>query len=151
MGLTVEIPNEYGFVVLTTVSTFFLNSWHALLVGRHRKAAQVPYPNLYASAEACKTSQEAYSFNCAQRAHGHLLENFTPVVGSMLIAGVSYPITTSVLGLGWIVGRVLFAKGYTSEKLGGNGKGRYKGIFYALFQFGLFGLAGWSGVQMLLA
>ena len=54
----------------------------------------------------------------------------------------------SVLGAGWIVSRILYAVGYTrADKEAG--KGRLIGLPFWLFQLGLYGLVGYTGVKML--
>ena len=65
---------------------------------------------------------------------------------AMLMAGVEYPLSTTALGAGWLLGRMIYAIGYT-RKDRSDGKGRLAGSFFWLFQFGLFGLAGWTGVK----
>ena len=77
------------------------------------------------------------------------LENQPSVAIAMLVAGVRYPLVTAGLGLFWAVFRVVYAVGYTradKEK----GSGRLAGSPFWLAQLGLFGLAGWTGVSMLL-
>jgi glutathione S-transferase len=68
---------------------------------------------------------------------------------AMLMAGVEYPLVTTALGAGWLLGRMIYALGYT-RKDQSNGKGRLAGSFFWLFQFSLFGLAGWTGVKMVM-
>lgn len=68
---------------------------------------------------------------------------------AMLIAGVEYPLTTTGLGAGWLLGRMIYALGYTRRDRS-DGKGRLAGSFFWLFQAGLFGLAGWTGVKMVM-
>ena len=55
----------------------------------------------------------------------------------------------SVLGAGWIVSRILYAVGYTrADKEAG--KGRLIGLPFWLFQLGLYGLVGYTGVKNIL-
>lgn len=73
--LTLSLPKEYGYVVVTAASTFFLSFWHGIRVGSFRKAAGIPYPQAYAdsanmSAASAEKKKAMYLFNCAQRAHG---------------------------------------------------------------------------------
>ena len=75
------------------------------------------------------------------------MESHTSVVVAMLIAGIPYPLTTSALGVGWLVSRVMYAVGYT-RKDKTNGSGRMMGSAHYLFQLGLYGLMIWSGVKM---
>lgn len=52
------------------------------------------------------------------------------------------------MGVGWSVCRYLYMVGYCSGKEGG--KGRYRGIGFYLFQFGLLSLTVWNGVTMIM-
>ncbi len=121
-----------------------------------RKAAGVPYPNAYASAESIsaadpKVAKAMYVFNCAQRAHANFLENYPGFLASILISGVEYPVTAASLGLVWTLSRIAYAVGYTdSEK--DKGAGRYKypiGPFFWFCQMGLWGLTGKVGFDLL--
>lgn len=85
-----------------------------------------------------------YLFNCAQRAHANFLENYTTFTLAMLIAGVRYPLISSVMGVAWGVQRVVYAVGYTRADKE-NGRGRLMGSGYALPQVVLMVLAGWTG------
>jgi glutathione S-transferase len=67
----------------------------------------------------------------------------------MLIAGVRYPLWSAGLGAFWMVSRVIYAVGYT-DKNKTKGQGRLYGSGFWFAQLGLFGLAGWTGVKMLL-
>ena len=77
------------------------------------------------------------------------LENAQSTNLAMLIAGLEYPLITTGLGVGWLAGRMIYALGYT-RKDQQDGKGRLAGSFFWLFQFGLFGLASWTGVKMVM-
>jgi glutathione S-transferase len=105
-------------------------------------------PNYEASQQQVKESREAYVFNAAQRAHGHLLENMNQTIGFILIAGLVYPRASAIMGLGWVVSRIMFAYGYISSEKP-HGKGRYMGASYYLFQAGLWGLACSVGFKIL--
>lgn len=135
-----------SYVLLAATSTFFLNSWHAINVGKYRKAAAVQYPAAYAPSS--RTDKEAHRFNCAQRAHANYIENQPSAVAGLLIAGLRFPITAAVLGAGWTFTRYLYMVGYSQG--GEQGKGRYRGISFWLFQAALAGLAGYNGVMMVL-
>ncbi|KAI9665199.1 MAG: hypothetical protein M1831_002209 [Alyxoria varia] len=150
---TFSIPKEYGYVLVTAASTFFLGVWHGGRVTGYRKNAKVPYPNQYAVTSGDPDSKDpkdvdGYLFNCAQRAHYNYLENHPSVVLSMLIAGLRYPVASSVMGVVWMIFRVVYAVGYT-RKDKTNGKGRLAGVGFWLPQAGLFGTVGWVGVSML--
>lgn len=64
----------------------------------------------------------------AQRAHNNFTENLTPFLGALLIAGTKYPVYAAAIGGAWSLGRVLFARGYTSD----GPQGRMVYVFYLL-------------------
>lgn len=122
-------------------------------VPHFRGPAGIPYPNAYASSEAIAScadpnkKEAMYLFNCAQRAHYNFLENYVAALPALLIAGVKYPRAAAGLGALWCVSRVMYAVGYTDPKAKG-GRGRYRGAAFWIAQFGLFGICGWMGVEM---
>lgn len=133
-------------------------------VGPFRKAAKVPYPQPYAAFEnATSAAVEAapsgaakdlamtqYQFNCAQRAHGNFLENYPLFMPALLIAGLRWPVASSVLGMIWNVGRTVYAVGYTS-KSGKNGNQRLYGTVQYIGFLGLLGMLGKMGFDMVMA
>ena len=123
-------------------------------MGGYRKSAGIKYPKILAesadmNAASPEQKKKMYLFNCAQRAHGNYLENQPSVTIAMLITGLRYPLATTALSVAWMVSRVVYAVGYTRADKE-DGKGRLMGSPMWLFQFGLFGLTAWSGLQMLL-
>ncbi|KAK5127998.1 hypothetical protein LTR85_005115 [Meristemomyces frigidus] len=152
--LGLALPKEYGYVIIATAGTFFLSLWHGARVGSFRKAAGITYPKAFAdsgdlsSAEPEK-KKAMYLFNCAQRAHSNYLEHLSSVSVALLVAGIEYPIASSIMGAGWLVCRTLYAVGYTrADKT--KGEGRLMGLPFALFEIGLFGLTSWTGIKMVL-
>ncbi|KAL5119335.1 hypothetical protein ACEQ8H_002822 [Pleosporales sp. CAS-2024a] len=140
----IQIPGDYGYVLLVAVSTFFVGTWHGIRVGGFRKAANVPYPFEYASYEQIQTASPAsakamLAFNSAQRAHQNFNENHPTALGAMAIAGLKYPVATAVLGGVWAVNRVIYAVGYTNGPEGG--KGRHYGALWALAHYVMIGMA----------
>lgn len=124
--------------------------------GLSRQAAQMKAPKAYADSGDMDRAQDKehmaamYMFNCKQRAHANYLEMLPATALSLLIAGIQYPMVSTFLGIGWIVGRVMYALGYTNAAQE-NGRGRVLG--FALSQplaIGLWGLAGWSGIKLTL-
>lgn len=143
---SITIDPNYGYVLLAATSTFLLNTIHTFNTGKYRKAAKVDYPGAYAPSS--RTDNEAHQFNCAQRAHANFIENQVSAVGALLLAGLRFPITSAVMGAGWAISRYIYMVGYSQG--GPGGKGRYRGIYFWLFQFGLMGLAGFNGVAMVM-
>ena len=54
-------------------------------------------------------------FNLAQRSHGNFLENVVQHTFMLLVAGIVFPRATATLGVASIVGRYLYATGYSKE------------------------------------
>ncbi|KAF2085301.1 membrane-associated proteins in eicosanoid and glutathione metabolism [Saccharata proteae CBS 121410] len=152
--ITLQVPQEYGYVLLAASSTLFVNLWHAFRVSPFRRAAGVPYPYQYASAEQIAATDDAgkksalHLFNCAQRAHYNFLEAHPTAVIAMLISGLRYPTASAVMGGLWAVGRVMYAMGYTRPGVE-NGKGRLVGSWASLVQIGLMGMAAWTSWKMI--
>ncbi|CUS11861.1 unnamed protein product [Tuber aestivum] len=139
------IPQEYSYVLAGLFATTLVSQYHILMVGGARKASKVPYPNAYASAEEAIKDKEKFRFNCAQRAHSNYLENLAVVLPSFLASAVQYPTaSSSLLGI-WLVGRIVYARGYVGSQHNSSGKGRYKGVFSYI---GLIGLAVTTGMSM---
>lgn len=111
-----------------------------MLTGKHRRAARIKYPIAYATAEQAEKDPKAFAFNCgmcgsfpvsmeaeeltcdggrkriaAQRAHANFTEHLTPLLGSLLIAGLKSPVYAAGLGVTWSVARVFYALGYTKK------------------------------------
>jgi len=117
--------------VLFQLSTIYLGA----LVGMARARFGIPYPTMYAVAgtlrvysDAMRTAakdkgaaeplsstiseEEAHGFNCVQRGHQNAVEN-SPYVLLMLVCAAPFPIVAAVAGVVHIIGRVLYAVGYS--------------------------------------
>ncbi|TXC07472.1 hypothetical protein FocTR4_00003819 [Fusarium oxysporum f. sp. cubense] len=143
MSLVLELPAEYGFVLVAATSTFFINTLHVLLTSKARKRSGIKYPVAYASNELAEKDAEAFKFNCgsyhppptqpksqvltlsstAQRSHANFTENQISFLGALLISGLRFPVASAVLGAGWAFSRVFYAIGYSA----GGPKGRMGG------------------------
>lgn len=149
MAITLAIPENYGYTVLIALGAIpVLAIAQGAVVTTLRKKAKVLYPNPYATAEQAKSNPAAHKFNCAQRAHGNLLENLPQTVALLLFNGLFYPRATPALGLGWVLFRSIYAYGYiTSDKP--DGKGRSYGGAFWLTQLALIGMAITTGLKMI--
>ncbi|KAF1935345.1 glutation S-transferase [Clathrospora elynae] len=142
----IQVPDQYGYVLLAAVSTFFVGAWHGGRVGGFRKAAAIPYPFEYASFEQVASAPSAaaksamLAFNSAQRAHQNFNENHVTALGTMCVAGLRFPVAVAVLGAVWSVNRVIYAVGYTNSGEQG-GKGRYWGAAWMLAHYVLLGMS----------
>lgn len=147
---TIDLSNEP-----TSNNPHQVGFWHAGRVGVFRKPSGIMYPKQYAensdmSAATPEQKKKMYLFNCAQRAHGNFLENAPSFIPALLVAGLRYPVASSIMGVGWILSRIAYAIGYTRADRD-DGKGRLVGAPFWLFQIGLYGMVGWSGFKMLSA
>ncbi|RYP20087.1 hypothetical protein DL765_003013 [Monosporascus sp. GIB2] len=132
MSLTLELPAEYGYTITVAATSLLLHTYHGYLAARARRASGIPYPNAYATAEQAEKDPKAMAFNCAQRAHANYTENITPFLGSLLISSLAFPRAGAALGATWVLGRILYAVGYTGRK---GPRGRIPG-FYLSFLSG---------------
>lgn len=121
------LPTGYGYVILTAAASAFLVQWQAIQVSGQRKKLGIKYPKMYEEAENSV-------FNCYQRAHQNTLESYPSFLALLLIGGLGYPITSAVLGLIWLVGRVVYSLGYYT----GDPNNRLKGMFHFFAFLGLF-------------
>ncbi|KAF2722269.1 hypothetical protein K431DRAFT_222601 [Polychaeton citri CBS 116435] len=154
MAYTFTVPQEYGYVLIVTAGTFFLNTWHGLRASSFRKPAGIIYPQFMASPSQIASTEDPakkkamYLLNCAQRAHSNYIENVSSAALSILISGLLYPKTAASLGLGWLFFRAVYAVGYTRADKE-NGRGRAAGLAWMPLQWGIEGLAAWVGYKVL--
>ncbi|KAF8578438.1 membrane-associated proteins in eicosanoid and glutathione metabolism [Ramaria rubella] len=145
MALVLALPEHYGWVLLAGVSTGWLTLWQSHLVGRHRRAAGISYPQAYAEKAEVKASKEALKFNCAQRAHQNTLETLPITLFFLLFSGLTYPTVAAILGALWVLGRVVYTIGYVT----GDPAKRTYGFFNFIGPLGLLFIASWSVVKLL--
>lgn len=154
MALSITVPPEYGYVLLTATATFFVSTWHGMRVPTFRKRAKVGYPAAYASnediakADSEEQKKAMYLFNCAQRAHYNFIENYNSALPALLISGLQFPLTAAATGALWTLFRIMYATGYTREDKD-RGQGRLVGSGFWLCQTVLYGLTGYMGARML--
>ncbi|XP_077230748.1 uncharacterized protein LOC143863853 [Tasmannia lanceolata] len=108
---SVELPNEYGYVVLVFVLYGFLNFWMAFQVGKARKKYNVFYPTLYALESENK---DAKLFNCIQRGHQNSLEMMPFFSGLLLLGGIQHPLISAGFGVFYLVSRYFYFKEYST-------------------------------------
>ncbi|CAO3581051.1 unnamed protein product [Absidia cylindrospora] len=131
---SITVPSEYGYVLATTLATSVYLIFLTATVGKARSKAKVPYPYAYAEKSEAEKDPLKNIFNCTQRAHQNTLE-FWPIVTSMsLIAGLSHPVIAAAAHAWWLLGRIIYVRGYIT----GNPQNR------------LYGVAGQLGVLPLL-
>mmetsp|Transcript_52737 Transcript_52737/g.115630 ORF Transcript_52737/g.115630 Transcript_52737/m.115630 type:complete len:144 (+) Transcript_52737:43-474(+) len=133
-----QIPDEFGYVVITVATSWLMNTFLTVQVAMARKKFNVQYPALYAE----KGHAHADEFNCVQRAHQNTLESWGPVTILALVNGLVYPVVSAGLFALWQVGRIIYGIGYAK----GGPTGRMAGgIISHLGDLPLFLMAFYSG------
>jgi len=112
------LPENYGYVIFTAVGSTFVNMWMAINVGRARKKYGVKYPIMYSSENGGENM-----FNCIQRAHQNTLEGYPSFLMLLLLGGLQYPRLSAGAGVVYLLGRIVYARGYYT----GDAQGRVPG------------------------
>lgn len=98
--------------------------------GATPKPAKLGYPDVGYGRYADKLSHEDWLDFCnAQRVHQNVLEQLVTIVSLYVISGLSYPRLTVLMGVVYIVGRVVYGIGYRSG--GPSGRGVGSRIYYS--------------------
>ncbi|EDO44678.1 predicted protein [Nematostella vectensis] len=134
---TIVLAKEYGYVVLTGISSAFMLTYLGIRVGVARKKFKIQYPKMYDDKEIV--------FNCVQRAHQNTLENYPQFLMLLFLGGLEHPIVCSLAGLVWILGRIVYAHGYYT----GDPSKRSRGGFAYLGLFTLLGVTGKMALRLL--
>jgi len=127
--VAIDIPAEYGYVILTGVASTFMNAYLGVKVGKARKKYDVKYPAMY--------SDTCVEFNCIQRGHQNMLEGYPTFLVLLFTGGIRYPIVSAVSGLIWICGKISYFNGYATGDPAKRMRGGYS-------YFGLLALLGCS-------
>uniref|UniRef100_A0A1D1XXC9 Glutathione S-transferase 3, mitochondrial n=1 Tax=Anthurium amnicola TaxID=1678845 RepID=A0A1D1XXC9_9ARAE len=141
----IELSNDFGYVILTGLSSAVLLTYLGFKVGHARRRAGVPYPHAYATKEECEKDNDKMVFNCHQRAHQNTLEFYPGFLFTLVTAGIKHPILASVGGGIWILGRLVYAWGYYT----GEPKKRTRGAFGYIGSIILLGASVSSAVSLL--
>ena len=113
--ISLQIPQHYGYVILTCVVCPFVTSGvMGGVVMSARKKFGVDYPNLYATPGFHK---EADAFNRVQRGHQNMFEVLPLFIAAALLGGLKHPIAVAVEGILFCLGSYLYQVGYADTKL----------------------------------
>ena len=104
--MTLNISPDYGYVVFVGTGMILVNVWKMMRIGGMRKKLGIKYPIMY--------SDKYPIFNCYQRAHQNTLEFVPYFYPSLLTAGLRHPIGAAIAGGIFLLGRVIYAVGYSS-------------------------------------
>ena len=116
-----EIPADYGYVILSGGFMGVALTITATLAGLKRKELGVEYPNVYASDVRAKEDPKALAFNCAQRGAQNPVESYPHALFGLAAGGLVYPQAAAAAGGVWALGSLLYYFGYAS----GNPDKRY--------------------------
>lgn len=130
---TLTLPADFKYV-LASLSLFpLVNIYIDQSVIKHRKAAKVPLPQLFASPEEAAVDPLKKQFNCAQKSSLNFSEHIGTVIVGSLVTGVYAPRLSAGLTAVWAVGRVLYHYGYST----GDPKNRRYGLGSSIAMLGL--------------
>lgn len=105
------------------------------------------YPDMGNGLYARKLSYEDwFTFNIAQRTHLNFVENIGLVIPALLLAGLSLPFASAILGGVYFIGRLLYTIGYRTGGPNGRELGAVLGF---LSELGLIGIAVNTGLVIL--
>jgi len=135
--MMVEVPSEYGYVILAVVASAFTMAYLGEMVASSRKRFKVDLPSLYADQSAAEKDKDKYLFNCYQRGHQNAIESYSQFIAMLLIGGLKHPLIAAACGIVWCAGRVMYAWGYQT----GDPAKRSRGMIHLL---GLLGVLGCS-------
>jgi glutathione S-transferase len=101
---------------VVTIIALLVYLWTGYRVGQQRGKHGIKAPAVTGPAE----------FECAYRVQVNTLEQivvFLPLLWLSNAYFMMYPMLTGALGLVWIVGRIMYATGYSAENPGGRSTG----------------------------
>ncbi|KAF2352448.1 Membrane-associated eicosanoid/glutathione metabolism (MAPEG) protein, partial [Trinorchestia longiramus] len=108
--VTIDLPAEYGYVVMVAMGSQIVLIWKGIQVGKQRKKLGIKYPIMYSPDNAL--------FNCYQRAHQNTLEMYPQFLTCLFVGGLYNPKLSAAAGAVWVASRVAYALGYyTGGKL----------------------------------
>eukprot|EP00904_Undaria_pinnatifida_P000122 jgi/Undpi1/1010/HiC_scaffold_10.g04474.m1 len=128
-----ELQPSHGLPVAVAICSCFLTVWAGFGVGKARKKYGIKYPQMYAES----SHPNANAFNCYQRAHQNVLENFPQFIVLLTLASVKRPTVAAAAGALRLIGFIRYVQGYQT----GNPENRQKGMVGYLGLLTLLGLS----------
>ncbi|KAH8555959.1 hypothetical protein BGW37DRAFT_153777 [Umbelopsis sp. PMI_123] len=137
--VALTVPSEYGYVIATGITSAFFITYLGLKVGAARKAAQIPYPYMYAERSEAEKDAKKNVFNCTQRAHQNTLEGYPVFLTLLFTGGIGFPTVSAGAGLLYLAGRFFYAQGYSTGEPSKRQRGAiaYLGILTLLYTSGM--------------
>mmetsp|Transcript_4589 Transcript_4589/g.5297 ORF Transcript_4589/g.5297 Transcript_4589/m.5297 type:complete len:98 (+) Transcript_4589:339-632(+) len=93
--ISLTLNQGHGFAISVAIFSAFVCTWAGFKVGAARKKYGVKYPTMYAP-EGHKNEKE---FNCIQRAHQNVLENYPAFLMLLLISSLNRPYYAAACGM----------------------------------------------------
>ncbi|KAI3385382.1 hypothetical protein SNEBB_009852 [Seison nebaliae] len=119
------LPPNYGYVLLTAHCSVLITMWTGINLCRARKKYAITAMAVY--------SDKSMMFNCFMRAHQSMLEMYPFFLYMHLIGGLVYPISMSISGLIFQLGRIAYALGYYTGEPNNRFWGSFGTISYFLY------------------
>ncbi|KAG2178990.1 hypothetical protein INT43_001839 [Umbelopsis isabellina] len=137
--VAITIASEYGYVIATGIASSLMVTYLGIKVGGARKAAQIPYPYMYAEKSESEKDHKKNVFNCTQRAHQNTLEGYPMFLTLLFTGGISAPVVSAAAGVVWILGKIVYAQGYSTGVPSKRQRGSfgYLGLLTLLYTSGL--------------
>lgn len=142
MPVSLELQSSHALPLAVAVASSLVMVWGGFKVGAARKKYKVKYPNMYAIEGVVPkgiSAADADMFNCAQRAHQNLLENYTAFLTTLAIASVNpdRAFYAGIFGAVRLAGFIVYNSSYRS----GDPAKRQQGAFGYLGALGLLALS----------
>ncbi|CAM9792751.1 unnamed protein product [Ectocarpus sp. 12 AP-2014] len=138
--VTIELTPAHGLPMAVAICSVFVTTWAGFGVAKARKKYEIKYPQMYAE----QSDANAVVFNCYQRAHQNVLENYPSFLLLLGLAAINRPIVAGVAGAIRLAGFVAYVIGYRT----GNPEKRHKGAFGYIGLITMLGCAIESAVKI---
>jgi len=148
--MSIILSKDVAYPAAALVSVFWLNAFQTINVGRARKRAKIPYPQLYAEKAEAAASKDAIVFNCKQRAHQNTLEYLPTIITGTLVTSLRYPVLAAAACGIWVASRFPYTIGYSTgdpEKRNQFGST----LVSAISWFTIIGASTWTAIELLRA
>ncbi|OMH79252.1 Microsomal glutathione S-transferase 3 [Zancudomyces culisetae] len=117
----VDLNGDYRYNILAAAAMLLQCQLAGVACGHSRRKYKIDYPDMGCGRYASKLSDKEWvEFNSAIRVHQNYVEQLPIAVGGVLLGGLYFPRFSAALGAVYVVGRFLYAQGYT--KFGPKGR-----------------------------
>ena len=103
---------DHGYPMLVAIASAVAIQYAGFKVGAARRKYNVKYPTMYLP----ESDKNAMAFNCVQRGHQNLLENWNRFLILLTIASINYPRLAALGGLLRVIAMVVYCNEYGKGK-----------------------------------